>query len=202
MCTTRRDGGAGCSSRHLGPLAHAVARQRPPAAISGPDRESLPDALTIRHGIRVPNRTPARLRARRPALTLALGMARPDVCELLARSENGEAISRDDGCALIHVTGSDLAGLMLAASRLRDRHKGRTVTYSRTGFIPLTNLCRDTCGYCTFVRQPEDPKAHTMTPEEVLAVARGAQRAGCKEALFSLGDKPELKYPEYRGWLN
>ena len=134
-------------------------------------------------------------------MTLALGVAQPDVRELLARADAGDGLSRDDACALIGTTGSDLAAVMLAASRLRDRHKGHTATYSRKVFIPLTNLCRDTCGYCTFVRQPEDPKAHTMTPEEVLAAARAAQRAGCKEALFSLGDKPELKYPEYRRWL-
>ncbi len=75
------------------------------------------------------------------------------------------------------------------------------ITYSRKVFIPLTNLCRDRCGYCTFAREPGDGQAHTMTPDEVLAVARAGRKAGCKEALFSLGDKPELRYPEYREWL-
>lgn len=90
---------------------------------------------------------------------------------------------------------------MYAASTLRDHYKGRVVTYSRKVFIPLTNLCRDTCGYCTFVKQPDDPDANTMTPEEVLAVARAGEQMGCKEALFSLGDKPELKHPSHRRWL-
>ena len=74
--------------------------------------------------------------------------------------------------------------------RVRDARTGCVITYSRKVFIPLTNLCRDVCGYCTFAREPGDPLAHTMTPEEVLASARAARKAGCKEALFSLGDKP------------
>ena len=92
--------------------------------------------------------------------------------------------------------------LLREASALRDLRTGRTITYSRKVFIPLTNLCRDRCGYCTFAREPGDPKAHTMSPDEVLAVARAGKAAGCKEALFSLGDKPELRYPEYRDWLD
>jgi 7,8-didemethyl-8-hydroxy-5-deazariboflavin synthase CofG subunit len=91
--------------------------------------------------------------------------------------------------------------LLKAASDLRDARTGPVITYSRKVFIPLTNLCRDRCGYCTFAREPGDGKAHTMSPDEVLAVARAGRKAGCKEALFSLGDKPELRYPEYREWL-
>lgn len=95
----------------------------------------------------------------------------------------------------------DLDELFAEARRIRARRSGRVVTYSRKVFIPLTNLCRDRCAYCTFARQPGDGKAHTMSPEEVLAVAEAGRRAGCKEALFSLGDKPELRYGDYRGWL-
>jgi FO synthase subunit 1 len=91
--------------------------------------------------------------------------------------------------------------LLEAASLVRERRSGRTITYSRKVFLPLTNLCRDQCAYCTFVRRPSDPRAHTMTPEEVLAVAEAGRAAGCKEALFSLGDKPELRYASYRQWL-
>jgi FO synthase len=83
---------------------------------------------------------------------------------------------------------------MAAASELRDRHHGRTITYSRKVFIPLTNLCRQKCGYCTFARGPRDEMAHTMSPDEVLAVARAGKRQGCKEALFSLGERPEETY--------
>jgi 7,8-didemethyl-8-hydroxy-5-deazariboflavin synthase CofG subunit len=111
------------------------------------------------------------------------------------------AISRTEACRLIQAAGRDLLELFDEASRIRERRTGRVITYSRKVFIPLTNLCRDRCGYCTFAREPGDGKARTMTPEEVLAVARAGRKAGCKEALFSLGDKPELRYPEFRAWL-
>jgi len=110
-------------------------------------------------------------------------------------------ISKADAYRLIRSTGVELQQLFEEASALRDSRTGKVVTYSRKVFIPLTNLCRDRCAYCTFAREPDDGKAHSMTPEEVLAVARAGQKAGCKEALFSLGDKPELRYPEYRRWL-
>ena len=110
-------------------------------------------------------------------------------------------ISRADADRLIRATGGELLELLKEASALRDARTGPVITYSRKVFIPLTNLCRDRCGYCTFAREPGDAKAHTMSPDEVLAVARAGQKAGCKEALFSLGDKPELRYPEYRDWL-
>jgi len=111
-------------------------------------------------------------------------------------------ISRVDAMRLIRATGAEVLELLKAASAIRDARTGGVVTYSRKVFIPLTNLCRDRCGYCTFAREPGDPKAHTLTPEEVLAVARAGKQAGCKEALFSLGDKPELRYPEYQEWLD
>ena len=114
----------------------------------------------------------------------------PATEELLAKAAAQEGASRQEACQLMGARASELPALMLAASLVRDRHKGNLVTYSRKAFIPLTNLCRDTCGYCTFVRQPDDPRAHTLTPEEVLAVAKAARDLGCKEALFSLGDRP------------
>jgi FO synthase len=83
----------------------------------------------------------------------------------------------------------------------RDRFKPGIITYSRKVFIPLTNLCRDYCGYCIFRRDPGERGAHTMNPDEVLAVARAGQRLGCTEALFSLGDKPELVFLEMRETL-
>jgi 7,8-didemethyl-8-hydroxy-5-deazariboflavin synthase CofG subunit len=108
-------------------------------------------------------------------------------------------ISRADAGELIR--SNHLEELLSAAAQVREERTGRTITYSRKVFIPLTNLCRDVCAYCTFVRTPDDPRAHTMTPEEVLAVADAGRRAGCKEALFSLGERPELRYQEYRTWL-
>ncbi|HLH72078.1 MAG TPA: 7,8-didemethyl-8-hydroxy-5-deazariboflavin synthase CofG [Chloroflexota bacterium] len=121
--------------------------------------------------------------------------------EVLARAVEGESLTPGDGYRLIRSSASELPALMLAASQLRDRGKGQTVTYSRKVFIPLTNLCRDKCGYCTFAKAPNHPEAHTMTPDEVLAVARAGQAQGCKEALFSLGEKPEELHARARADL-
>ena len=88
-----------------------------------------------------------------------------------------------------------------AATILREKRKGTTITFSKKVFIPLTTLCRDYCGYCTFRKDPGQPGAHFMTPDEVLAVAEQGRRAGCKEALFSLGDQPERIFPEARDFL-
>jgi len=121
--------------------------------------------------------------------------------EALAAAASG-AITRDQARALIRArAGHELEALMEVAARLRDRLKGRFVSYSKKVFIPLTNLCRDYCGYCTFRKDPGQAGAHTMTPDEVLAVARAGARLGCKEALFSLGDRPEALFPEMRETL-
>ena len=113
------------------------------------------------------------------------------VPRLLDYALEGSPVSRDDAYRLIRVQGPEIPTLLAAAARLTESAKGRTVAYSRKVFIPLTNLCRDRCGYCTFVKGPKHPDAKTMTPDEVLAVAKAGQRTGCKEALFSLGEKPE-----------
>src|SRR3954449_1074414 len=84
--------------------------------------------------------------------------------------------------------------LMAAARALRDEVRGRLVTYSPKVFVPLTKLCRDVCHYCTFARPPRRGERAYMSVEEVLAVARAGEAAGCREALFTLGDKPELRY--------
>jgi FO synthase len=114
--------------------------------------------------------------------------------ELLQKAVSGVPLTRGDGTRLIAARGSELSALMLAASVVRDQGKGAIATYSRNVFIPLTNLCRQKCGYCTFARGPKDAKAKTMSPDEVLAVAEAARGRGCKEALFSLGEKPEEIY--------
>jgi len=111
------------------------------------------------------------------------------------------SIHRDEAVRLIHASGGELLDVMQRASEVRDAVWGRTVTYSRKVFIPLTNLCRDKCAYCTFARAPGDPQARTLTPEEVLAIARAGERAGCKEALFSLGERPELVHAAAREQL-
>ena len=113
----------------------------------------------------------------------------------------GVPISRDGALRLIRCPDSKLPALQAAARAAKERFKPGVITYSRKVFIPLTNLCRDYCGYCTFRRNPGDPGAYTMTPDDVLEVARAGEKLGCTEALFSLGDKPELLFPEMRDTL-
>jgi len=93
---------------------------------------------------------------------------------------------------------ADTEGLMCTAAAMRDRAFGNIITYSRKVFIPLTQLCRDVCHYCTFAKSVSEVTAPFMSVEEVLAVARSGQQAGCKEALFTLGEKPELRYHQAR----
>ena len=95
----------------------------------------------------------------------------------------------------------DLAPLLECAAELRDRAHPDLVTYSRKVFIPLTHLCRDVCHYCTFARPPRRGETAFMTPDEVLRVAEAGAAAGCKEALFTLGDKPEMRYRAAREGL-
>jgi FO synthase len=95
-----------------------------------------------------------------------------------------------------------LEPLLEAAQELGIRGHGRAITVSRNVFIPLTNLCRNRCGYCTFAVEPDSPEAKTYRLDEVRETARRARRAGCLEALFCLGDKPEVAYRGYRGWLD
>lgn len=115
-----------------------------------------------------------------------------------ATVDHSTPISREEACRWIHASDAELPELLSTAREVRDRFKPGVITYSRKVFIPLTNLCRDYCGYCTFRHDPGQPGAHTMTPEEVLAVAHAGEKLGCTEALFSLGDKPELIFPEMR----
>jgi FO synthase len=118
------------------------------------------------------------------------------VAERRSSTDTDYPLSRDDALDLLEH--ADLVSLLGAASALRDRGKGKIVTYSKKVFIPLTHLCRDYCGYCTFRADPVRGMAAYMTPDEVLAVAEAGARAGCKEALFSLGDQPERVFPEAR----
>ncbi|HEY8489755.1 MAG TPA: 7,8-didemethyl-8-hydroxy-5-deazariboflavin synthase CofG, partial [Dehalococcoidia bacterium] len=122
----------------------------------------------------------------------------PPIGEVLAKALSGERLEAAEAYPLIRATGTELVAVLQAASTLRDRGKGRTVSYSRKVFIPLTTMCRQKCGYCTFAKPPGHAEAHTMTPDEVLAVAQAGAALGCKEALFSLGEKPEERYARAR----
>src|SRR4029077_21263130 len=117
----------------------------------------------------------------------------------IARTLDDQRLDR--GSAISLALRAPLQELLATDSLLRARGKGSTVICSKKVFIPLTTLCRDYCGYCTFRKDPGEPGAHFMTPDEVLALAEKGRRAGCKEALFSLGEQPERIFPEAREFL-
>jgi FO synthase len=119
----------------------------------------------------------------------------------LERAQAGLKLSAQDAMVFEQTSSSDLLALLQVADALRAQHHGHTITYSRKVFLPLTNLCRDYCGYCTFRKDPGDPGAKTMTPDDILEVVANGEKLGCKEALFSLGDKPEALFPEMRADL-
>src|SRR5437867_7814744 len=114
--------------------------------------------------------------------------ARPRLREVLAKPLAGDDLTGAEALALLEAS-ELLPALLETAAAQRDRVWGRVVTYSPKVFLPVTNLCRDRCTYCTFRKDPGDPDAWTMSPPEIDDVlARGAQQ-GCKEALMCLGDK-------------
>jgi len=110
-------------------------------------------------------------------------------------------LSEPEALALADVTGDAAAAVRSAASAVRDEAYGRTVTYSPKVFLPLTNLCRNHCDYCSFRRSPGDPGEWTMTPAEIEGQLVRARELGCAEALFCLGDKPEKAFGAYRRTL-
>lgn len=129
----------------------------------------------------------------------------------LRRARDGVMLDVSEAEVLLHAKGADLDDLCASAARVRDAGLdavGRpgVITYSRKVFIPLTRLCRDKCHYCTFVTVPGKLKreGHSMflSPDEVLKIARDGAAMGCKEALFTLGDRPEDRWPEAREWLD
>ncbi|HWV26537.1 MAG TPA: 7,8-didemethyl-8-hydroxy-5-deazariboflavin synthase CofG, partial [Aeromicrobium sp.] len=128
----------------------------------------------------------------------------------VARAEAGKSLDAGEVEALLAARGDDLDRLMLVARRVRDAglaEAGRAgiVTYSRKVFIPITRLCRDRCHYCTFVKTPaqlaRDGHAPFLSLDEIVSIAREGAAQGCKEALFTLGDRPEDRWPEARQWL-
>src|SRR5947208_4509812 len=133
---------------------------------------------------------------------------------VLTRADRGLPLDATEAATLLHARGlaegDPLDRLLTAASRVRDAglaSAGRpgVVTYSRKVFIPLTHLCRDRCHYCTFVTTPgrlrAEGRAPFLSPDEVLDIARAGAALGCKEALFTLGDRPEERWPVAREWL-
>jgi len=125
----------------------------------------------------------------------------------LARARDGKALDVDEATVLLGARGADLEQLLGVAGRVRDAglvDAGRpgVVTYSRKVFIPLTRLCRDRCRYCTFATVPGRLPAPFLSMDEVLDLARAGAALGCKEALFTLGDRPEDRWDAARTWLD
>src|SRR5580704_16836575 len=125
----------------------------------------------------------------------------------LARARDGKPLDLDEATVLRHARGDDLDTLLGYASRTRDAgleaaKRPGIITYSRKVFIPLTRLCRDRCGYCTFATVPHRLDHLYLEPDEVLEIARQGAELGCKEALFTLGDKPEDRWHQARDWLD
>ncbi|OBG63803.1 7,8-didemethyl-8-hydroxy-5-deazariboflavin synthase [Mycobacterium sp. E3305] len=134
---------------------------------------------------------------------------------VLRRARDGVALNVDEAAVAMTARGDDLADLCASAARVRDAGLasagrrgpggGHPITYSRKVFIPVTHLCRDTCHYCTFVTVPGKLRAQGagmyLEPDEILDIARRGAELGCKEALFTLGDRPEGRWPEAAQWL-
>jgi FO synthase len=125
----------------------------------------------------------------------------------LARARDGKPLDQGEAATLLHARGGDLDRLLGYAGRTRNAGlaaAGRpgVITYSRKVFIPLTRLCRDRCGYCTFATVPGRLDSPYLSPDEVLAIARQGAALGCKEALFTLGDRPEDRWSAARDWLD
>jgi FO synthase len=140
-----------------------------------------------------------------------VGVTPQQVRRALARAERGAALDVAEATALLAATGEDLDRLCAAAAQVRDAGlaaAGRpgVVTYSPKVFIPVTRLCRDRCHYCTFVETPgqaaREGREPYLSPDEILQIARGGAELGCLEALFTLGDRPEDRWPKARQWLD
>ena len=130
-----------------------------------------------------------------------------DMRRALARARDGKPLDVGEATVLLTARDQALSELMAHAARVRDaglQHAGRpgVVTYSRKVFVPLTRLCRDRCHYCTFATTPHRLPAPFLSVDEVLQIARQGAALGCKEALFTLGDRPEARWPAARGWLD
>ena len=123
-------------------------------------------------------------------------MTSPTHAALLERANSGDVLTTEEALSLAEC--DDLAAVMATAAALRDRGHGGVISYSRKVFIPLTRLCRDNCHYCTFAAPPRRGAPSYLTPDDVLAIARAGAASGCREVLFTLGDKPERRYQAAR----
>jgi FO synthase len=135
------------------------------------------------------------------------GVSEVAVRRALARAGGGGQLDQAEATVLLEARGDDLTALLSYAARTRDaglEAAGRPgiITYSKKVFVPLTRLCRDRCGYCTFATVPGKLDSPFLSPSEVLEIARAGAKLGCKEALFTLGDRPEARWKQAREWLD
>ena len=136
-----------------------------------------------------------------PASEARMETREVDLPGILEWAQAGREIADGEASLLISAENDQVAALCGVAAGIRDRGKGHVVTFSPKVFIPLTRLCRDFCGYCTFRQDPSSAASLYLTPEQVLDVARRGQQMGCTEALFTLGERPEQRYSEAKEWL-
>ena len=146
-------------------------------------------------------------RTEAPAASGAGAPTASAMCRTLARARDGKPLDVDEATVLLHARGDDLNRLLDYASRTRDAgleaaNRPNVITYSRKVFIPLTRLCRDRCGYCTFATVPHRLHSLYLEPDQILEIARQGAELGCKEALFTLGDRPEDRWHQAREWLD
>jgi FO synthase len=135
------------------------------------------------------------------------GPSRSALRRALARARDGKTLDQGEAAILLEARGGQLSELLGHASRTRDAGleragRARVITYSRKVFIPLTRLCRDRCGYCTFATVPGRLGEPYLSPDEVIEIAARGAELGCKEALFTLGDRPEDRWHQAREWLD
>ncbi|MGA3216609.1 MAG: 7,8-didemethyl-8-hydroxy-5-deazariboflavin synthase CofG [Acidimicrobiales bacterium] len=119
-----------------------------------------------------------------------------------SRARHAKAAGHEPDLSDDDILAAPLEDLLYEACRVRDLRYGTRITFSPKVFIPLTMLCQDRCGYCTFAKPPARLSEAYLSPEQVLAIARAGAEAGCHEALFTLGERPELRYPSAAAWLD
>jgi FO synthase len=154
-----------------------------------------------------PQQPPATAPEPQPAPAPGPGPSRSALRRALARARDGKTLDQGEAAILLEARGDQLSELLGHASRTRDAGleragRARVITYSRKVFIPLTRLCRDRCGYCTFATVPGRLGEPYLSPDEVIEIAARGAELGCKEALFTLGDRPEDRWHQAREWLD
>jgi len=122
--------------------------------------------------------------------------------EIISKAAKLQRIEDSEAYVFSQIRENYLSELSDVASQIRDYLKGKQISFSPKVFIPLTRMCRDYCGYCTFRAEPSDLEHLYLSKEQILDLAKKAESLGCTEALFTLGERPELKYIEAKIWLN